>query len=74
MFAEVRTVLPSREGVLTLPRTAITYNPYGESVFVISGDAAGGKVQRRQVRTGEARDGRIEVVSGLEAGETVVSA
>lgn len=74
MFAEVRTLLPSRDDILTLPRTAITYNPYGESVFVITSGAAGSKVQRRQVKTGEARDGRVEVVSGLEAGEVVVSA
>jgi membrane fusion protein (multidrug efflux system) len=74
MFAEVRTVLPARDDVLTLPRTAITYNPYGESVFVILEKDGGQVVQRRQVKTGEVRDTRVEIVEGLEAGEQVVSA
>ena len=74
MFAEVRTVLPEREGILTLPRTAITYNPYGESVFVIVEKDGGTVVQRRSVKTGEVREGRVEILEGLEAGEQVVSA
>ncbi len=75
MFAEVRTVLPARDGVLTLPRTAITYNPYGESVFVIQTEQDGTqRVQRRPVRTGEIREGRVEIVEGLQAGQQVVAA
>ncbi|MGD2075105.1 MAG: efflux RND transporter periplasmic adaptor subunit [Gammaproteobacteria bacterium] len=74
MFAEVRTVLPARDDVLTVPRTVITYNPYGESVFVILEKDGGHVVQRRQVETGEVRDGRVEIVEGLEVGEQVVSA
>ncbi|MGB5180465.1 MAG: efflux RND transporter periplasmic adaptor subunit [Gammaproteobacteria bacterium] len=74
MFAEVRTVLPQRPGVLTLPQTAITYNPYGDSVFVIQEGESGASVQRRQVETGGVRNGRVEIVQGLQAGERVVSA
>jgi membrane fusion protein (multidrug efflux system) len=74
MFAEVRTVLPQRPGVLTLPRTAITYNPYGDSVFVIQEGETGPSVQRRQVETGGVRNGRVEIVHGLQAGERVVIA
>lgn len=74
MFAEVRTVLPAREGVLSLPRTAITYAPYGDSVFVITGSEGDLVVQRRQVETGSERDGRVEIVKGLAAGDRVVSA
>lgn len=73
MFAEVRTVLPQRPAVLTLPQTAITYNPYGDSVFVIQESESGTSVLRRQIETGDVRNGRIEVVSGLEAGEQVVT-
>ena len=73
MFAEVRTVLPERPAVLTLPQTAITYNPYGDSVFVIQASEAGTVVQRRQVETGDVRNGRVEIVSGLQAGEQVVT-
>ena len=74
MFAEVRTVLPPRPAVLTLPQTAITYNPYGDSVFVILEGESGSSVQRRQVETGGVRNGRVEIVQGLQAGERVVSA
>ncbi|VAW80182.1 Probable Co/Zn/Cd efflux system membrane fusion protein [hydrothermal vent metagenome] len=74
MFAQVRTVLPQREGILTLPRTAITYNPYGETVFVVVEKEGKLVVQSRPVDTGEVRDGRVEVVKGLKAGERVVSA
>lgn len=74
MFAEVRTVLPQRPSVLTLPQTAITYNPYGDSVFVIQESGSGPRVQRRQIETGAVRNGRVEIVQGLQAGEQVVIA
>jgi membrane fusion protein (multidrug efflux system) len=74
MFAEVRTMLPQRPAVLTLPQTAITYNSYGDSVFVIQQDDSGTRVLRRQVETGGVRNGRVEIVQGLQAGERVVIA
>ena len=74
MFAQVRTVLGDPDEVLTLPRTAVIYNPYGDSVFVVQEEDGQKTVQLRQIRTGEARDGRVAVVEGLEAGDTVVSA
>lgn len=74
MFAEVDTVLPKRDDILTLPRTAVTYNPYGESVFVIQQTDKGLVVQNRPVETGAVRGGRVEVTKGLQAGEQVVSA
>jgi membrane fusion protein (multidrug efflux system) len=74
MFAEVRTVLPARDDILTLPRTAVTYNPYGESVFVIVEQDGQQVVQNRRIKTGEVRAGRVEIIDGLRAGELVVSA
>jgi membrane fusion protein (multidrug efflux system) len=74
MFADVRTVLPQGPAIITLPQTAITYNPYGDSVFVIQEDESGPRVQRRQVETGGVRNGRVEIVQGLQAGEHVVIA
>jgi membrane fusion protein (multidrug efflux system) len=74
MFADVRVILPTKDDVITIPDTAISYAPYGDSVFVI-GDKDGGKtVTRRQIETGRTRAGRVAVLSGLEAGEQVVSA
>jgi len=74
MFAEVRAVLPQRSVVLTLPQTAISYNPYGDSVFVIQPGETASSVQRRQVETGTVQDGRVEIVQGLQIGEQVVIA
>jgi len=74
MFAQVKTLLPVREDVLTLPRTAVTYATYGQSVFLIKEEGGGLVAERRQVITGDVRSGRVEIVSGLELGDSVVSA
>lgn len=73
MFAEVRTLLPRRDDVLTLPQHAITFAPYGDSVFVVLERGAELVVERRPVRTGAVRAGRVEIVSGLESGARVVA-
>ena len=39
MFAKVETLLPQKDKVLTLPRHAVTFNTYGDSVFVIEKQA-----------------------------------
>lgn len=74
MFAEVRVLLPQDEPLLTLPATAITYAPYGDSVFLVESGEKGLTVQRRQVEIGESREGRVSVKSGLRLGDRVVSA
>lgn len=78
MFAKVSTLLPTKDQVLTLPRQAITFNTYGDSVFMIQpgeGEQEGQLVvQRRQVDTGATRGQEVEVLSGLQAGDQVVSA
>lgn len=73
MFAEVHTLLPLRHGVLSLPRTAISYAPYGESVFLIEAQDGQLIVNRRQIHTGSVRGGRVEIVEGLKAGDRVVN-
>lgn len=74
MFARVAVHAGQPEPVLTLPRTAIAYYPYGDSVFVILGTEDALTAERRHVTTGPAREGRVQILSGLEAGERVVSA
>lgn len=84
MYVDVEVVMPKRKEVLAIPATAVLYAPYSDSVFVVE-DAAdlesqavegplSGKLLRQQfVRLGEKRGDFVEVVSGLQAGETVVS-
>lgn len=73
MFAEVQTELPTQQNVLTLPSTAITYNPYGDSVFVVEDRQGQLLVEPRWVKTGKTRHGRVAIEQGLEAGERVVT-
>lgn len=40
----------------------------------ITTEDGGSKVQRKPVKTGEVRDGRVEIIEGLNAGDVVVSA
>lgn len=75
MFAEVLTLEGGRREVLTVPRTAVSFNTYGDFVYVIEQDGSGKlNVRRRQVQIGEAREGRVVVRKGLAAGERVVRA
>lgn len=74
MFARVAVLIGGMDRVLTLPRTAISFYPYGDSVFVIQGNGEDLVVERRQVTTGRTRAGRVEIVTGLSAGDRVVSA
>jgi len=72
MFATVHLILSGAEPVLTLPRTAISFFAYGESVFTIKQSAAGLTAHRQQVTVGRTRDERVEILSGLSPGEQVV--
>jgi membrane fusion protein (multidrug efflux system) len=78
MFASVEVVSSEKRSVLVIPATAVIYAPYGDSVFVLEekGDAPGkaATVARQKfVRLGERRGDFVEAVSGLSAGETIVS-
>jgi membrane fusion protein, multidrug efflux system len=78
MFVGVEVLSRDERSVLTIPATAVVFAPYGESVFAIE-EKAGGAGQpttvatQKFVRTGERRGDLIAVVSGLSAGEVVVS-
>lgn len=74
MFAKVTILSGDKESVLTLPRTAISFYPYGDSVFVILGDGEGMTAERRHVTTGRVRDGKVEVLTGVSSGDKVVNA
>lgn len=74
MFARVATLLPAQNAVLTLPREAIAFNTYGDSVFLIEERDGKTQVQRRQIRTGAVRGDEVAVLDGLNAGDRVVVA
>jgi membrane fusion protein (multidrug efflux system) len=73
MFAEVNTREDTVNEVLVVPNTAITYSPYGNSVYLVVDGDGQLKVSRRPVSTGEVRDGMVAIVGGLAAGDRVVA-
>jgi membrane fusion protein (multidrug efflux system) len=87
MFANVGVLAGKAEQVVTLPRTAVTFSLYGDSVFVAtpapppagSAQAAPGQtdqqytVERRVVKVGDTRAERVAILDGVKAGETIIS-
>lgn len=79
MYATVNVVVDKPEHVITLPRTAITFNPYGSTVYRIeqSGvdDKGKPKLMARQefVTLGESRGDSIVITQGVKEGDTIVS-
>ena len=78
MFANVEVLSSERRSVLAIPATAVIFAPYGDSVFAIEEkkDQAGKTVtvaRQAFVQTGERRGDLVAVLSGLKAGDTVVS-
>jgi membrane fusion protein (multidrug efflux system) len=74
MFANTTVDVGVKQHYLTLPQTAITYNPYGSTVFIVQKGAAG-KLEAQQVfvTTGETRGDQVAIVKGLSAGQQVVT-
>jgi membrane fusion protein (multidrug efflux system) len=72
MFARVNVDTGAKQSYLTLPQTAITYNPYGSTVFVVEpGEAP--KVKQVFITTGPTRGDQVAVLSGVTEGQQVVS-
>jgi membrane fusion protein, multidrug efflux system len=79
MFGKVELELPEKHKTLVVPGSAISYAPFGNSVFVIEKkkDEKTGKetetIRQQFVRVGEARGDLVAITEGLKPGETVVS-
>ena len=83
MYAAVLVDSGNTEQVVTVPQTAVTYSLYGDNVFVVNTVKAKDKdgkdveervIERRFVKTGPVRDGRVAIESGLKPGDQVVTA
>jgi membrane fusion protein (multidrug efflux system) len=78
MFVQARVMLGAGRQVVALPASAISYAPYGDSVFVVSdmknpqGQPYRG-VRQQVVKLGDARGDQIAVLSGINPGEEIVS-
>jgi membrane fusion protein (multidrug efflux system) len=78
MFVRAEVELPDVKPVLAIPSTAILSAPYGDSVFLIVPQVAGGVtnlvVQQTLIRTGRRHGDFISVESGLNPGDRVATA
>jgi membrane fusion protein (multidrug efflux system) len=80
MYATVDIAIGAPQSYITLPQTAITYNPYGDTVYVVDnkGTDANGKPQltARQtfVTTGPTRGDQVAVLKGVGEGDMIVTA
>jgi len=78
MFVEVEVVLGAASTVISLPGSAISYAPFGDSVFVVTdlkdpnGQTYRG-VRQQFVKVGPARGDQIAITSGVKAGDEVVT-
>jgi len=79
MFVDVEVSTGSSDAVVALPASSINYAPYGNSVFVVTqmkNPKGGGTykgVEQRFVTLGAGRGDQIAVVSGVHAGDEVVT-
>jgi membrane fusion protein (multidrug efflux system) len=78
MFVEARVTTGAGAPVVALPVSAISYAPYGDSVFVVEDlagpDGATYRGARQQfVKLGPARGDQVAVISGVEAGAEIVT-
>jgi membrane fusion protein (multidrug efflux system) len=75
MFGRVAVQAGSVKHYLTLPQTAITYNPYGATVFVAQKSADGKSLVAQQVfvTVSATRGDQAAIVSGVKEGDTVVT-
>src|SRR5437763_179333 len=80
MFVEARLAEGTRSNAVTLPTSAISYAPFGDSVFIVEDgmkDPKTGKtyrgVRQQFVKLGGSRGDQVAVMTGVKPGEQVVT-
>ena len=80
MFAAVSIDSGAPQKLITVPQTAISYNPYGNLVYIVDnkGNGADGKpqlvVRQTFVTTGATRGDQVAVLKGVKEGDEIVTA
>jgi membrane fusion protein, multidrug efflux system len=80
MFTDVILTVGSPQKYLTLPTAAISFNPYGQIVYIIRNtgkkDAKGQPIltaNQSFVQVGDTRGDQIQVISGVKQGDWIVT-
>jgi membrane fusion protein (multidrug efflux system) len=82
MYANVKVTVGEPQTVTTVPQTAVTFSLYGDNVYVVvpakkpdpKAKEPEFEIERRFVKTGDVKEGRVQVLSGIKSGEQVVVA
>jgi membrane fusion protein (multidrug efflux system) len=75
MFATVDIDLGEPKDYVTLPKTAIAYNSYGNIAYIVELKNEGkGTAHQIFVKTGQTRGDQVAVIDGIKAGDIVVTA
>jgi membrane fusion protein (multidrug efflux system) len=79
MYATIKVQAGAAKRYLTIPRTAVTFNPYGEAVYIVEekGATKDGKpslvVRQTFVTLGPARGDQVAILKGVKDGERIVT-
>ncbi len=79
MYTAVEVKAGAAKQYLTIPQTAVTYNPYGDTVYIVreSGKGPDGKpllvVQQSFITVGPTRGDQVAILTGVKEGDTVVT-
>ena len=79
MFSNVIVKVDEPKKALTLPQTAITYNPYGDLVYIVKETGKSDdnkplyKAVQEFVQVGEKRGDQVAIISGIKENEEVVT-
>lgn len=78
MFVNVEVLLPETSGVLAVPASAVSYTPYGDSVYLVKeGKSKDGKPERQAVqqfvKLGPTRGDQVSVLKGIHEGDEVIT-
>lgn len=78
MFVEVQTILGEGSNAVVIPASAVSFAPYGDSIFIVE-DVAGPNgetykgVRQQFVKLGPTLGDQVAIESGLNPGEEVVT-
>lgn len=79
MYASIEVLAGAVKSYLTLPQTAVIFNPYGDTVYIVqeASGTPGGKpglvVRQSFITIGETRGDQVAILSGVKEGDTVVT-
>jgi membrane fusion protein (multidrug efflux system) len=73
MYATIDIDVGAPQRHITLPQTAIAYNPYGSTVFLVEQNGADRTARQTFVTTGDTRGDQVAVLSGVKEGDVIVT-